>query len=57
MHIHVSSARGEAKFWLEPRLELAENYGIKRKQLREVERLLEKHKDEIVDAWNKHFGR
>jgi hypothetical protein len=57
LHIHVSSAHGEAKFWLEPKLELAENYGIKRRQLRKIENLLEEHKDEIVDAWKKHFDR
>lgn len=57
MHIHVSSAQGEAKFWLEPKVELAENYRIKRKQLRDIERLLEEHKDEIVHAWKKHFHR
>ena len=57
MHIHVSSAQGEAKFWLEPTLELAENYGIRSKQLREIERLLKHHKDEITDAWQKHFHR
>jgi hypothetical protein len=57
MHIHVSSAQGEAKFWLEPKVELAENYGIKRRQLRGIERLLEEHKDEIVGAWKKHFHR
>jgi hypothetical protein len=28
MHVHVASADGEAKFWLEPRLELAEAHGI-----------------------------
>lgn len=27
MHVHVVSGDGEAKFWLEPELELAKNYG------------------------------
>jgi hypothetical protein len=26
MHVHVDVADGEAKFWLEPKIELAENY-------------------------------
>ena len=28
MHIHVVKAENEAKFWLEPSIELAENYGF-----------------------------
>jgi len=28
MHVHVASSDGEAKFWLAPRLELAENHGF-----------------------------
>ena len=27
-HIHVIKAENEAKFWLEPVIEIAENYGI-----------------------------
>ncbi len=26
MHVHVISGDGEAKFWLEPEIELAKNY-------------------------------
>lgn len=28
MHVHVQSSVGEAKFWLEPEIELAQNYGL-----------------------------
>ena len=27
-HIHVIKAENEAKYWLEPQIELAENYGF-----------------------------
>ena len=27
-HIHVHCAKGEAKFWLEPNIELAKNFGL-----------------------------
>ena len=27
MHVHVQCGQGEAKYWLEPEVELAENYG------------------------------
>ncbi len=28
LHVHVTCADGEAKFWLEPALELTQNYGL-----------------------------
>jgi len=56
MHVHVISAEGEAKFWLEPEIELARNYRYARAQLNEIEALIEAHYDEIVGAWRRHFG-
>ena len=56
MHVHVHSSHGEAKFWLEPELELAENYGLRSGELATARRLIEEHEDEIRDAWHKHFG-
>ena len=41
---------------MEPTIELADNYGLKRKQLSEVQRIIEERKDEIIDAWKKHLG-
>jgi Domain of unknown function (DUF4160) len=54
-HVHVQHAQGEAKFWIEPAVELHANYGLKAKQLAEAERLTEEHVDEIRRAWAKHF--
>ena len=54
-HIHVLSGDGEAKFWLKPQIELAKNYGYSRKQLRDIERLIEVHYDEFIYAWRQHF--
>ncbi|MDZ7787037.1 MAG: DUF4160 domain-containing protein [Halofilum sp. (in: g-proteobacteria)] len=34
-HVHVVSNDGEAKFWLEPELQLARNYRYSRAQLKE----------------------
>ena len=41
MHIHVVSNDGEAKFWLEPEIELAVNFHFSRKQLKLLESLIE----------------
>ncbi|MCK5058602.1 MAG: DUF4160 domain-containing protein [Candidatus Aminicenantes bacterium] len=55
MHIHVYCADGEAKFWLEPELEVAQVYGVSQKQVREIHKLIEEHEDDITNAWNRHF--
>ena len=56
MHVHVASADGEAKFWLEPTLNLAKNYRLSQKQLKQIESILEAHYDELIGAWRHHFG-
>ncbi len=56
IHIHVVSAEGEAKFWVEPEIELARNYGFGSPDLRRIEKLIEEHEREIWNAWQRHFG-
>ncbi len=55
-HVHVQHASGEAKFWLEPRIELADDYGLGSRRIRVAYRIIEEHYDEIRGAWKKHFG-
>jgi hypothetical protein len=55
MHVHIYCADGEAKFWLEPEIELAKNFKLSRKQLKEIENILEEHYDEIKSAWQEWF--
>lgn len=56
-HVHVQHASGEAKFWLDPRLELAQNYGLTTTRIAKALEILREHQDEIRAAWEKHFGR
>jgi len=56
-HVHVQSADGEVKFWLEPAVELAKNYGLTARDLQRVRELIEEHEDEIRSAWRRHFRR
>lgn len=56
MHVHVVSADGEAKFWMQPVIELARSHGLSGRDLRRIQRLVEEHEEEIRDAWNRHFG-
>jgi hypothetical protein len=54
-HIHVFCADGEAKFWLEPEIDLASNHRLTEQQLGEIRQVIEERKDEIVAAWHRHF--
>jgi len=56
MHIHIHCADGEAKYWLEPKIELAKNYRIPNRKLTKIEHVIEDHYDEITGAWQKHFN-
>ena len=56
MHVHVISGDGEAKYWLEPMIELSKQSKYSNKQLSEIKTLVEDHKDEIITAWKEHFG-
>jgi hypothetical protein len=55
MHVHVQSSNGEAKFWLEPDIELVKNSGLTGTQLKEIEAIVEERYNEIKKAWGTHF--
>lgn len=57
IHIHVQHATGEAKFWIDPEIELAQNYGLSARGVATALRLIREHEDEIRAAWEAHFGR
>jgi len=57
VHIHVQSPDGEAKFWLEPTIELARNHQLSEQDVRRAVELVIEHQQEIRDAWQRHFGR
>jgi hypothetical protein len=56
MHVHVQGPDGEAKFWLEPSVELAQNYGLSIQQVNTVLRVIREREDDIRKAWKTHFG-
>jgi hypothetical protein len=56
-HVHVQHAEGEAKFWLDPAVELSVNSGLKAARLNEAAKLVQEHLDEIRSARTKHFPR
>ena len=56
MHIHVYCANGQAKFWLEPVIEVAENDGLRLSEIRKAQNIIEENEDEIRRRWQSHFG-
>ncbi len=57
MHVHVYSPDGEAKFWLEPVVALVESYKLNAKQIKQIHKIIEEHRNEIEKSWKKHFKR
>ena len=57
MHVHVTRERYEAKFWLEPTIQLADKNGLKSSQIKKALRPIEEYEDEIKAHWQTHFGR
>lgn len=56
MHIHVISSDGEAKFWIEPEIELAKSVGLNFRQIKMLENIIKENRNEISSRWKKHFG-
>jgi hypothetical protein len=45
-----------AKFWLEPEIEIAQNWGLNARRVKAALSLVRRHQQEIRDAWQTHFG-
>lgn len=56
IHVHVAHPDGEAKFWLTPVVSLATSTGLSPPQLHDAQAIVERHIEEIRNAWNHHFG-
>ena len=59
MHVHVHSPHDKAKFWLEPRIELARSYGLPQSEVNEALQLIRENRENegvIRCASNDHFA-
>lgn len=56
IHIHVVSPEGEAKFWIEPKIELARSIGLNKNQIKLLIDIIKENENEIRNNWKKHFG-
>lgn len=56
IHIHVRNADGEAKFDMEM-MKWIDTRGLKNKDLKLAESLIEENKDLIITAWHNNFNK
>jgi hypothetical protein len=56
MHVHIHGPDGEARFWLEPRVELAHNFGLRQQSSRIAEATVRGNGHVFRDAWKRHFS-
>lgn len=54
--MHVISSKGEAKFWLEPVVALADSEGLKSFELRRIQKIVEGRHEKFRKAWKDFFG-
>ena len=54
-HIHVRAGNNEAKFWLHD-LNVAVNAGFPAHEISDIVRHLKQNRDQLMSAWNEHFG-
>ena len=57
MHIHVLRDDMEAKFWLEPKVELAESFGFKDHELRRIQKIVENYATKFQEQYRQHVGK
>ncbi len=56
MHVHVEGQEGRAKFWLDPFVALADFHGLRQHELKDIQRIVEEHEEQFINAWHKHFS-
>ena len=54
IHIHVQNGDGRANIMVETG-EIAENNGIKPKDIKKATEIVDQYRDDIIKAWNEYF--
>lgn len=57
MHVHVVKGGHEAKFWLEPEMELARNYGFGEADLKKITKIVEQYGNDFKRQFAAHIGK
>jgi len=53
--VHVERDDSEAKIWLEP-VRLERSGGFSAKELRQIEKIVTDHHEQLMDSWNDFFN-
>ena len=56
IHVHIENADGDAKFKINP-VKLVNNNGMKNKDLRLAESIIEENEELIEKRWNEYFKK
>ncbi len=54
-HVHIDRDNLSAKFWLNP-VSLNRSLGFSSGELRKIERIVQKNRQRLLEAWNEYFG-
>lgn len=58
IHVHVKNSDGKAKFDItKDGIVLVKNEGIKTKDIKAAEMVLEENKELAIEKWNEYFGK
>jgi hypothetical protein len=57
IHIHVANADGEAKFEIKNEITLIYNKGLKPKDIRLAESILEENKENFINEWKNKLNK
>ena len=57
MHVHVMKDGCEAKVWLEPEVEMAENEGFAQHDINQIIKIVEQNADDFRDKYQRHIGK
>jgi len=56
IHVHIRTADGKAKFDICPEIILVKNNGVKPKDLKHAEAIIEENREFFVKKWEEIFG-
>jgi hypothetical protein len=56
IHVHIQNADGKAKYDIEDNIVLIYNTGVKNKDLKIAESIIEENKEDFIKEWKKVFN-
>jgi len=57
MHVHVIYEKNEAKFWLEPKVELAKNSGFSEHELNAISKIIKRNEERFKRQYKEHISK